>query len=98
MPEGYQFKTTFFMDYRIANAFGAEAVTDTYHRSFDAWKDNVVYMKEMAFVLNMMCWEFYRKGNEPMSKLYADLYYKCRDKCLRHFKGEELREFWEFLD
>lgn len=98
MPEGYEFKTTFAMDYKIANAFGASAVKDTYRRSMRDWSDNVLYMKEMSAVLNLMCWDYYHAGNMEMSKLYSDLYHECYHKCLRKFKGEELHEYWEFLD
>lgn len=98
IPEDYKFQTTFWSDYKIANAFGEKAVKDTYKRSFESWKDNVLYMKEMTFVLNIMCWEFYHSGNSKMSELYADLYHECYQKCLDNFKGEEQHEYWEFLD
>lgn len=98
IPEGYEFQTTFWSDYKIANKFGKYAVKDTYERAFNEWKNNVLYMKEMTFVLNIMCWEFYHAGNKEMSNLYGDLYYDCYDKCISNFKDEELREYWEFLD
>lgn len=98
IPEGYEMQTTFFEDYAIANVFGEKAVKDTYKRSFRDWKNNVTYMKEMTFVLNIMCWEFYHKGNMKMSELYSNLYHECYDKCLDNFKGDELQEYWSFLD
>jgi len=98
IPDDYKFETTFFDDYKIANAFGLEAIKDTYKRAYNDWKDNVVYMKEMTYVLNIMCWHFYEENKIEFSKLYEDLYYECYDKCLDHFKCEDLHEYCEFLD
>lgn len=98
IPEGYKMEYTWFMDFKIADAFGEKAIKDTYKRSFDNWKDNVTAMKELCFCLNIKCWDFYHLGNSKLSELYADLYHECYEKCLDHFKGDELHEFWEFLD
>lgn len=98
VPDGYKMKTTFFSDFAIADLFGVSAVKDTYKRSMRDWKDNVLYMKELTFALNIMCWDHYHKGNIKMSELYSNLYHECYDKCLNHFKGDELHEYWSFLD
>lgn len=98
IPEGYKMNYTWFMDFKIANAFGENSVKDTYNRAFKEWKDNAVAMKELTFCLNIMSWEFHYSGNENMMKLYANLYQECYDKCLDHFKGDELHEYLEFLD
>lgn len=34
---GYEFKTTFWIDFTIADQFGLEAVKDTYERAFNEW-------------------------------------------------------------
>ena len=98
IPEGYKMNYTWVIDFKIANTFGENSVKDTYNRAFKEWKDNVVAMKELTFCLNSMSWEFYYSGNENMMKLYANLYQECYDKCLDHFKGDELHEYLEFLD
>ena len=37
---GYQPKTTFWMDFSIADRFGIEAIIDTYERDFKEWQAN----------------------------------------------------------
>lgn len=98
IPEGYKWQTTFFSDFNIADKFGIPAIKDTYKRAFDGWKDNVLYMKELTACLNFKCWDFYHSGNTAFSEVYADLYNECYEKCLNHFKGDELHEYWDFLD
>lgn len=98
IPENYKMKTTFFSDFAIANRFGKKAIIETYQTSFNSFKDDVVYMMELTFVLNINCWEKYHEGDLAMSKVYEELYYECYDKCLDNFKGEDIKKYLDFLD
>lgn len=99
MPEGYKMQYTWWMDFTIADRFGLKAVEDTYRNAFKFWHDNRIAMQELTLVLNWKGWKFYEKDNSsPMAKLYFELYEECYDKCLNHFKGEELSAYWSFLD
>lgn len=40
LENGYETKTTFWEDFSIADAFGADAIKDTFDRSFKNWKNN----------------------------------------------------------
>lgn len=48
---GYKPKTTFWEDFSIADAFGGAAVADTFKRAFKEWRNDVVYITELAMVL-----------------------------------------------
>lgn len=85
---GYVPKTTFWQDYSIADAFGIDAIKDTYKRAFNEWKNNTEYITEMVMVLNHKCWWWYGKDTEK-SKLYSDLYYTLDDWCLNNLKGDD---------
>lgn len=39
----YQFKTTFWTDFSIADIFGVSAIKDTFNRAFEEWRDNYIY-------------------------------------------------------
>lgn len=54
---GYQPKTTFWMDFSIADKFGIAAIKDTYDRAFKEWKTNHVYLTELVMVLNHKIWQ-----------------------------------------
>lgn len=79
MNNGYDFETTFHFDFDIADHFGIDAIKDTFVRSFKCYKNNIEYITELAIVLNMRCWFWHGHGNESISRIYGDLYYKCRD-------------------
>lgn len=100
-------KTTFHMDFAIAERFGVNAIKDTYKRAVKEWLDNCAYYTELVVVLNQRCWYFYDKFNEKkderykrLSKLYSDLFYEARDKGFDTYKHgtEEFEHFWSTLD
>jgi len=94
----YEFQTTFWQDFTIADAFGASAVKDTYKRAFAEWKRDVVYVTELAMVLNWKCWQHYEDGRRALSELYADLYHKVDGWCYDNLEGDELRYYFEVTD
>ena len=94
----YQFQTTFWSDFSIADVFGKQAIKDTFNRAFKEWKDNHVYLTELAIVTNWKCWDFYHAGKHDISQMYADYYYKCREYALDHYKGKELAYYLDFTD
>ena len=91
-------KTTFWMDFSIADRFGISAIKDTYKRAFEAWKDNTEYVTELVMVLNWKVWHWYKKKNSAYQKVYDDLFYKTRDWCLDNLKGEDLSYFLRVTD
>lgn len=98
MPNGQEFTTTFPMDFAIADRFGIKAVKDTYNRAFKEWKDDVRYMVEFVTTLNMACWYWYEQGNEELSEVYSDLYYKAHYKCLDNFEGDDAIYYYRMVN
>lgn len=66
--------TTFYADFKVAEAFGKSAVNDTWRRAWNGWKDDCKYCVELCVVTNHLCWE-HHGGNEDLSKWYADKYH-----------------------
>lgn len=93
-----EFSTTFWQDFRIADAFGVSAVKDTYKRAFKEWKSDYRYLTDLVVVLNHSCWFWYERGNEELSQLYSDLYYKTHDYACKHLKGEEMSYYFRVTD
>ena len=94
----YEFKTTFWSDFTIADAFGPKAVEDTYKRAFGEWRDEVEYVTELVLVLNWKCWDHYETGRRELSALYSDLYYQARDWCLDNLEGADAEYFFRVTD
>ena len=70
----YEFKTTFWQDFTIADMFGLKGIKDTFKRAFDEWKDNVEYFTELSLVMNWKCWEHSEKGREDIARVYNDFW------------------------
>lgn len=87
----YEYFTTFWQDFDVAENYGEKAIKDTAKRAFDEWKDDVKYLTELVMIINHKCWDFYYKGANRMSELYDDMYYEYYDKALDYLeeKGNE---------
>lgn len=95
---GYEMKTTFWTDFNIADAFGKNAILDTYKRSFNDWKDDKIYGTELCMVLNWKSWEHSNNGiATEIGSLYADLYYKLRNYILDNWKDSDDNKLSYFL-
>ena len=95
---GYERKTTFASDFGIADAFGIDAVNDTYKRALESWKTDIEYMTELSLALNWACWYHYEKGNTELSMLYSDLYHDCDNYVLDHFTGDDAAYYLRVTD
>ena len=94
---GYETKTTFWEDFSIADVFGIDAVKDTYNRAFKGWKDNCEYLTELVMVLNWKVWQHY-ENNEPLARVYNDLWQKADSYAVNNLKEEELEYFYRTTD
>lgn len=93
--------TTFWSDFSIAERFGFKAVKDTWKRAFGEWKESVKYLVELCVVMNHKCWYWYEKGNEELSRWYADRYHESYGYAFRDgtkFSKEELSKFYDVID
>lgn len=94
----YEFKTTFWSDFSIADKFGISAIKDTYKRAFNEWKSDYIYLTELVLVLNWKLWEHYENGNEGVARVYNDLWEQAQNYGYNHLKDEELSYFIRTLD
>ena len=95
--EDYEFKTTFWQDFTIADKFGIKAIKDTYKRSFNEWKDNYIYLTELVLVLNWKIWDWYEK-DEEVARVYNDLWEKTDKYALDNLQENELNYFINTTD
>lgn len=100
---GYECKTTFWMDFSIAESFGVTAIKDTYRMAFREWKHNVVFLTELAMVLNHKSWyhfDAWREGKDchHLVRLYTELFLKVDNYAKLHLKGDELEYYYVTTD
>lgn len=95
---GYKPKTTFFEDFSVADHFGIPAVKDTYERGLEtAMFMGYEYLTEFVMVLNHKIWEHY-EDNEPLARVYNDLWQKADEEAQNILKGKELSYYYDTLD
>ena len=90
--------TTFWMDFSIADRFGADAVKDTYRRAFKEWRSNAQYLAELVITLNHKIWQHYEQNNEVYTELYTKLWEQADAWALENLKGEDLNTYWSITD
>lgn len=94
---GYKPMTTFWQDFSIADAFGINAVVDTFKRAFEEWKGNYKYLTELVMVLNHKIWQWYEKDKQ-LAKLYNEAFNTANDYALDNLHGSELTYFYCVTD
>ena len=94
---GKECKTTFYSDLSIAEHYGAKAVVDTYRRVMAEWGDDLEYMCEWVVALNQKIWQHYEQ-NEPLTRIYDELWRKADNYCREHFKGADLVKYYRYID
>lgn len=95
---GYVPITTFWNDFEIAEAFGKDAVSETYYSALHSLGDDPAYLTELALVLNHRLWMHYERGNESLAKLYDKLWRAADQYAVEHLKGDALRYYLEVTD
>lgn len=92
--------TTFWMDFTTADAFGCEAIQDTFDRAFAEWKKNYKYLVELIAVCNHKIWQWYEIEGENSAKaiLYEKLWRKADEWALNNLKDDELAFYFHVLD
>lgn len=73
------------------------AVTDTFHRAFNEWKDNCVYITELVMVLNHKLAQWYEKNME-LAKLYDKYYHAAACYAEDNLKGAKLQYYYRVTD
>ena len=94
----YEFKTTFWQDFTIADKFGLYAIKDTYKRAFNEWRTDKVYITELVLVLNWKIWEHHEKGDKEKVEIYDKLWRETDDWCTKNLKGDDLRYYLQTTD
>ena len=91
-------ENTFWMDFSIADVFGANAVRDTFKRAFNECKDDYKMLTALVITLNHKIWQHYEAENNELSLVYDELWKKADQYALDTLKDDELEYFIEVTD
>ena len=98
---GYVPRTSFWMDFTIADMFVESSIRNTYDRAFQEWKGNIEYLTELVMVLNWKCWDWHTTREpyaERYSRLYADLYERANMYCMDNLIGDDMEYYLRTVD
>lgn len=95
---GYETQTTFYSDLTIADAFGVDAVKDTFDRAFKEWKSNIVYITEFIMCLNHKIWEHHHKNNTELMIAYDTLWKQADEWAMNNLNDEDLEYYLKTTD
>ena len=98
MQPDYNIVSTFASDFAIADAFGADAVEDTYERSMASFNEDVFMLTEMSLVLNWAIWRYWELHEQELSIMYDKLWKKLDNYIMSHFTGDELEFYIKTTD
>ena len=98
MQPDYNIVSTFASDFAIADAFGADAVEDTYERSMASFSEDVFMLTEMSLVLNWAIWRYWELHEQELSIMYDKLWKKLDSYIMDHFTGDELQFYLKTTD
>jgi len=97
LENGYEIKTTFWSDFTIADAFGVDAIKETFKIAFKYWKTDLEYVTELAMVMSWKSCFYYNKNEEYMN-LYSELYHKVDNWCMNNLKDDDLIYYIQTTD
>lgn len=107
---GYEPKTTFWLDFSIADKFGLQAIKDTYRQVMIEWHNDHTFITELAMVINHKCWEHYHRSRKDLKPFldtdqhrqigqwYSKTYYELLDWADNNMTEEDLAYFYKTLD
>lgn len=87
----------FMSDFVIADAFGENAIRDTYKRAFNEWKNDVEYFASLVMTLNHQIWNWHEK-DDKIAGVYDELWRKADEWGQENFKGKDAEYYFSFLD
>ena len=96
-PHEDGFSTTFWSDFSIADAFGKDAVRDTFNRAFEEWKSDFRYLTDLVIVLNHKIFQHYA-GDRELAKLSDELWRIADGYAMGNLTGKELEYFFNATD
>ena len=89
---------TFWMDFTIADAFGVNAIKDTFNRAFKEWKSDYKMLTALVITLNHKIWQHYEAKNDKLASLYDELWRKADRYACDTLKDNALQYFIEVTD
>ena len=92
----------FWKAFDDAEELGEATVMVVADMAYLRWRNDIHELTDLIMVINHKSWSHHDCGNDRLSELYAELYYKYYDKAINYLdqnnREEELTYFIRTLD
>ena len=84
--------------WRMFDILSTDNIANSTEIMYKKYNNNIELVAALVTVLNHKCWYYYENGNEKLSQLYSDLYYKYNDMVWDWLEknGTEKEKHWYF--
>ena len=84
--------------WRMFDVLSTDNIANSTEIMYKKYNNNIELVAALVTVLNHKCWYYYENGNEKLSQLYSDLYYKYNDMVWDWLEknGTEEEKHWYF--
>ena len=84
--------------WRMFDILSTDNIANSTEIMYKKYNNNIELIAALVTVLNHKCWYYYENGNEKLSQLYSDLYYKYNDMTWDWLEknGTEEEKHWYF--
>ena len=93
-----KFETEKKMLWQLFEVLPDDEIKNYAEAAYQEDNNDIVLIAALVTVLNHKCWHYYENGNEKLSQLYSDLYYKYNDMAWDWLEknGTEEEKHWYF--
>lgn len=94
---GFQFESTFWEEFSIAEQYGEKGVKEHFSLVFPQWKDNLKYLMEIVQVLNLKIATWFGK-DDKLGMTYDELWHTSDEYALNNLSKDDLQTYLHTLD
>ena len=81
-------KEIIWEEFDIAEMCGKNTITNMADAKFNEYRDNIEWLTMLIMVINHKSWHHHDIGNDNLSELYAELYYKYYEEAIELLEVE----------
>lgn len=94
---GFEFETSFWEEFSIAEQYGAKGVKEHFNIAFPQWKDNLEFLTELVLVLNLKVAVWFGV-DDSLGMTYDALWRMADGYAMDNLKGDDLHYYLSTLD
>lgn len=96
--DGKRPSTLFYADFKVAEAFGLNAIKETMERCGNLATRAPAEVTELYIVLNHLIWDAYERGNTELRSVYQIVYDRIDGEIVPAWSDADRSRFYQITD